>query len=115
MGLNFKHGTVLMVDHTPGTAVSAGDVVTIGDVQCIAHNDIPAGKLGAVAWPSGTGVYEFEDDSGWESGSSNISAGGTVYVDSGEFTNSASADPLGVALADIDWTAATGSRIVHGG
>ena len=54
------HGNPLMVDYTPGTAVSAGDVVELGDVPFIAHNAIAANDLGAVA--AGGGVYKATSD-----------------------------------------------------
>lgn len=53
----FHHGDPLMVDHTPGTAVSAGQVVVIGDAVLIAHRDIAANELGALA-SGGGAVYD---------------------------------------------------------
>ena len=50
------HGKPLMVDYTPGSAVSAGDVVVIGAIPYVAHTDIPANTLGAVA--AHGGVYD---------------------------------------------------------
>jgi len=50
------HGNPTMVDHTPAGAVSAGQVVVIGDVVLIAHRDIAAGELGALAAEGG--VYD---------------------------------------------------------
>ncbi len=44
-----------MVDHTPSGAVSAGDVIVTNDTPKIAHNDIAAGALGALA--ARGGVY----------------------------------------------------------
>jgi predicted RecA/RadA family phage recombinase len=52
----FLHGEPLMVDHTPGSAVSAGEVVVVGDRPLIAHLDIAANALGALA--AGGGVYK---------------------------------------------------------
>jgi predicted RecA/RadA family phage recombinase len=51
----FWHGNPIMVDYTPGSAVTAGDVVIIGDSAFIAHDDIAANTLGAVA--SFGGIY----------------------------------------------------------
>src|SRR4051812_32379246 len=51
----FVHGEPLMVDHTPGSAVAAGQVVVVGDRPLIAHLDIAANALGALA--AGGGVY----------------------------------------------------------
>ncbi|MDY3555309.1 DUF2190 family protein [Gemmata sp. JC717] len=56
----FVHGTPLMVDHTPGSAVPAGTVVVTGDTPRIAHLDIPANTLGALA--AAGGVYEVAGD-----------------------------------------------------
>lgn len=52
----FLHGNPLMVDHTPGSAVSAGQVVVVGDRPLVAHLDIAANALGALA--AGGGVYK---------------------------------------------------------
>ena len=51
-----KHGNPLMVDYTPGSAVDAGDVLEIGGRALIAHNDIAANALGALA--AFGGVYD---------------------------------------------------------
>lgn len=56
----FLHGEPLMVDHTPGSAVSAGQVVVTADTPRIAHLDIAANTLGALA--AGGGVYEVAGD-----------------------------------------------------
>lgn len=48
-----KNGDPVMVDHTPASAVAAGDVVVIDRSPMIAHRDIPANTLGAVAVHSG--------------------------------------------------------------
>ena len=38
------------IDYTPSTAVTAGDVVVVGTMVCVAPLDIPANTLGAVAY-----------------------------------------------------------------
>ena len=43
------HGTPRMVDHTPSGAVAAGEVVIVGNWPHIAHLDIAANTLGALA------------------------------------------------------------------
>jgi predicted RecA/RadA family phage recombinase len=53
------HGTEVKIDHTPGSAVSAGEVLTYGEHTVIASRDIASGALGAVAVPSGNAVYDF--------------------------------------------------------
>ena len=71
----FRHGeAVVMVDHTPGTAVTAGDIVVVGNTALIAHVDIAANELGALA--AGRGVYSELADGA-------IGAGLTVYWNSG--------------------------------
>jgi len=76
----FRHGNPLMVDYTPGSAVDAGDVIVVGDEIRIAHVDIPANTLGALA--AGGGVYRFAKAAGT---SKAIAAGKRVYWDaSGE-------------------------------
>lgn len=57
---DFKHGSVEMVEHTPGSAVTAGDVVVTSGTARIAHSDIAASTLGALA--ANGGVYEVAGD-----------------------------------------------------
>ena len=52
----FYHGDPRMVDYTPVSAVTAGDVVVQGVTPMIAHRDIPANRKGALA--IGGGVYD---------------------------------------------------------
>ena len=52
----FVHGNPLMVDHTPTGAVTNGDVIVMQDSIRIAHLDITATKLGALA--AGGAVYK---------------------------------------------------------
>ena len=70
--LMFLHGDPVMVDHTPGSAVAAGEVVVVGNVPMVAHAAIPAGTLGAVSTYGG--VYQ-----GLSGGAINI--GVLVYWD----------------------------------
>lgn len=37
------------IDYTPGSAVTAGDVIVLGDLVAVAEVDIAAGELGALA------------------------------------------------------------------
>lgn len=66
----YLHGDYVKVDYTPGSAVTGGDVVVVGDRPLIAHRDIAANELGALA--TGGGVYEVTADAA-------ISAGVVVY------------------------------------
>lgn len=52
----FYHGDPRMVDYTPGSAVTAGDIIVQGVTPMIAHRDIPANRKGALA--AGGGVYD---------------------------------------------------------
>lgn len=67
---DFDHGKPRMVDYTPGAAVSAGDVIVLGDGIRIAHNDIAAGVKDALA--AGGAVYKnapkASGDGGWADG-----------------------------------------------
>ena len=56
----FVKGDPVMLDYTPGSAVDAGDVVVVGDLPLIAHQDIAANALGALA--AGGGVYKVTAD-----------------------------------------------------
>jgi predicted RecA/RadA family phage recombinase len=51
----YKSGPTNMVDHTPGSAVEAGQVVVVGDLPLIAHRAIAADALGALS--CGGGIY----------------------------------------------------------
>ncbi|CAK8988107.1 Uncharacterized protein SCF082_LOCUS1251 [Durusdinium trenchii] len=102
MGATYLHGGTLMIDHTPSAAVTAGDVVVVGDEPRIAHSDIEAEQLGALAAPSGTAVYEVPKATGASEG---FSDGDAVYWDA---TNSVASNDddtgnrkrLGTAIAD---------------
>ena len=66
------------IDYTPGSAVSAGDVVVQGDLIGITKLDIAADALGALAVK---GVFDFPKATG---GGSAITAGAKVYWDAGD-------------------------------
>jgi len=110
MDATFVHGDPLMVDHTPGSAVSAGDVVVLADTVRIAHRDIAANELGALAAEGG--VYEVPKAAG---GSTAIADGKKVYWDAGNSVITATAsthkvigETVGASL-DADTT----QRIIH--
>ena len=63
------------IDYTPGSAVSAGDVVVQGDLVGVAKLDISANVLGALAV---TGVFDFPKTAGVGEA---IAAGAKVYWD----------------------------------
>jgi predicted RecA/RadA family phage recombinase len=72
-----------LVDYTPGSAVSAGDVVVLNDLVTVAVRPIPANKLGAVAVE---GVFKLPKASGaigqgaivyWDSTASNVTTTAT--------------------------------------
>lgn len=51
----FHSGNPIMVEYTPSQAVSAGQVIVTNDTVRIAHRDIAANELGALA--AGDGLY----------------------------------------------------------
>ena len=63
------------VDHTPGSAVTAGDVIVQGDLIGIAKGDIAANQPGALAVE---GVYDVPKATGVGTA---IAVGATVYWD----------------------------------
>lgn len=63
------------VDYTPGSAVTAGDVVVQGELIGVAPSDIAANELGALQVE---GVFDFPKATG---GGSAITAGAKVYWD----------------------------------
>lgn len=69
---DLKNGSPLMADYTPGSAVTAGDVVVVDDIPCVAHSDIAASELGALA--VGGAIYSCTADAA-------IVAGSKVYWD----------------------------------
>lgn len=58
----YRHGQTTMIDYTPSADVSAGAVIAFGAGVVIAHLDIEANRLGAVALNGG--VYELPKASG---------------------------------------------------
>jgi len=66
------------IDYTPGSDVSAGDVVVLNDLVGVAKRDITASTLGALAV---AGVFDFPKATGVGSG---IAAGKKVYWDAGD-------------------------------
>lgn len=101
------HAAGGMIDHTPGTAVAAGEVVVIGSMVAIAKNPIAANALGALAT---SGIFWGVKVNGA------ITAGDALYWDadgdpqggtagSGAFTTTASGNTYaGPALADAGAT-----------
>ena len=66
------------IDYTPGSDVSAGDVVVQGELVGVAKLDIAANALGALAV---AGVFDFPKATG---GGTAITAGANVYWDVGD-------------------------------
>ena len=85
------------VDYTPGSAVTAGDVVLIGTVVCVAPVDIPANTLGALHTE---GIYKFPKTTDV------VTAGDAIYWD-------VDGDPYGGTLGSgaADTAASTGNLI----
>ena len=94
------------IDYTPGSAVSAGDVVVQGDLVGVAKLDIAANALGALAVE---GVFDVPKAAG---GGTAITAGAKVYWDVGDTEAKEDAESgankyLGkvvIAAADADTT-----------
>ena len=83
------------LDHTPGSAIAAGEVVVIGGIVAIADADIAANTKGALALE---GIYEVPCKA-----ADDISAGDLLFWDAtnGEATLTESTHkPIGYALAD---------------
>lgn len=72
-----KGETGPVIDYTPVGAVSAGNVVVLGDLVAVAKLDIAAGALGQLHLG---GVYDFPKST---AGGSAIAVGKTVYWDAG--------------------------------
>jgi predicted RecA/RadA family phage recombinase len=100
-------GDPLMVEHTPGSAVAAGDVVVVGNTPRIAHRPIPANEPGALA--AGGGVYLCKAQAG-----SDVGAGVKVFWDNTNNVVSTTATgnlAFGFTVAAI--TKATYGAVVH--
>lgn len=101
--VKLNSGKPTFVDHTPGSAVTGGDVVVNGNVPMVAANDIAANALGALAAEGG--VYQLPK--AITSGTA-IGAGVKVYWDAGasQATTSAGGNKLfgfsTAAVADAD-------------
>lgn len=106
---DFVHGNPLMVDYTPGSAVSIGDVVVLGQVPYVAHRAIAAGEKGALA--AGGGVYEGITDGSLDT------PGALVYWDDteGEFVAGTSGNKhFGYTLPDQGATSDQDTiRVIH--
>lgn len=88
-----------MLDHTPATPVASGQAVVIGDAVRIAHLDIEAGRMGALA--GGGGVYD-----GTLKAGDVIADGAPVFLD-GQEAAAAGAQKLGVCVGGAASGAAT--------
>ncbi len=104
----FRHGRPLMCDYTPGSAVTAGDVVVVDDIPCVAHVDIAASALGALAVVGG--VYEM-------TAAAAIVAGSKVYWDAAaeKVTETAASNKIFGYIAPGSSSAADGDavQVIH--
>lgn len=97
MGCKYRHGHALMVPYTPGSAVTAGDVVVVGNENWIAHSDIAANELGSLARPNASVVYE-----GNKLSTDDVAVQATLYWDAGNAritTTASTHKKLGRAVA----------------
>ena len=60
MEAKFIHGNPMFVRYKRGSAIAAGEVVIVGDLIMIAHNEIAANEEGAMS--IGPGVYRVNPD-----------------------------------------------------
>ena len=59
----FYQGSQLTIDHTPVSAVAAGEIVQLGtNLSGICNIAIPAGKQGALDVGNGIGIYKIKKD-----------------------------------------------------
>lgn len=72
----FRYGEYRTIPYTAESAVTAGDVITIGDYPCVAHHNIAAGADGTLAIEGG--VYDLDKD---DSSGPNLAAGADVDWD----------------------------------
>lgn len=94
----FISGNPLMVDHTPGSDVTAGDVIVTNDTPRIAHRDIASGELGALA--AGGGVYQMTADAAiaadtlvyWNAAASKVTETASTHKIFGRTVQASSAD-----------------------
>ena len=62
MAFKYRHGPTVMVDHVAGSAITAGQCVTLGKWFGIAHSDHESGDLAALSVPVSGAVYECDKD-----------------------------------------------------
>ena len=102
MSAFYVKGNPLMVQHTPGADIAAGEMVVIGNEVRIAHHAIKSGEVGNLAIPNGSCEYEVSKDS---AGAINFADGDEVWLDAAsptEATNTSNAGAnkhLGTAVA----------------
>lgn len=92
-----------VIDHTPGSAVGAGDVVVLNGLVGVAKLDIPANTLGSLTI---TGTFDFPKATGV---GTDFSVGNQTYWDAGNTiaTGNNTFPPLGRAVKAAATTDAT--------
>ncbi len=100
MAVELHRGSPSIRDYTPAAAVSAGDVITIAPLQYIAHRDIAANELGALACPAGTAAYKVPLDATYV-----VADGAAVLFNISEGKAKAGGVHLGYAEGAADGTA----------
>lgn len=81
-----------VIDYTPDADVTAGDILTIGNIVAVAKHDIDSGDLGSVAVE---GIYSLAD-ADLDGAASDYSQGDPVFLDTGEY--------FGLAIEDGEAT-----------
>lgn len=102
---NFVSGKPVMADYTPGSAVAAGDVVVLENTVGIAHKDIAASELGALA--VGGGVYDMVY-------LANVAVGTKMYYDGTSKVSSTSTNNTAFGFAlESTGAANTVGQVLH--
>ena len=103
LAAELHHGDPLMIDYMPSDAVKGGQMLAYSaEVTVVAHNDIGALEMGAVAFPSSHAVYRVKLATG-----QSYSMGDAVTVDiATQRATSSGTAPFGVCVAkDVDQAA----------
>lgn len=103
------HGEYTTIDYTPGSDVTAGDVVVQNDLVCVAVNNIDANKLGVLAVVGPRGVWIFPKSTGTGTA---LSVGQVLYWDAtgGVVTTTAGSNKI---LGKVAKAAGTSEDSVH--
>lgn len=108
MAAIFYRGSESKRDYTPTAAVAAGDVIEISSQLYVAHLDIAANQLGALACPAGMTAYKIDLDPAYV-----VADGAAVNVDPADGVAKAAGSFFGYAEGAADGTAGDTHVIVR--